>query len=238
LTVNNKYNRHTASLIDIMRPGIRAVRRNWAPFLLIQIIAATLVVAYYHFESVRSVAKSISDAKHAWGELFVIVSGAIAGGVLPQIAKIVTGKVKKIDRFFVADTLYNGFVFAVIAMVVNVFYTVQAEIFGTGIDITTLVKKTIVDMLFFSPFCAAPVGMFLLYARQSQFKIDRVRRAFSFWFYRAYVLPTLPPNWAYWAPVVLCVYALPSDLQFPFAQLAEGAWSLLFVFIAGEAGQG
>jgi len=223
-------------LLDIMQPGIRAVQRNWAPFLLIQAAAAVLVSCYYHFELVRAAAQAVSNVKHEFGELFVIASGAIAGGVVPQIAKIATKQTKRIDRSFWKDTLYTGFVFAVLAMMVDAFYKVQTLLFGTGIDLGTLIKKTSVDMFVVSPALFVPTGMFLFYARQNKFKTNRIGRAFSWSFYRAYAIPTLPLNVAFWTPMVMCVYALPSALQFPFAQLAEGAWSLIFVFIAADAG--
>jgi len=218
-----------------MQPGIRAVKRNWAPFLLIQAVAAITVVCYYHFESFRVAARSVSDAKREWGELFVIVSGAAAGGILPQIAKLATHQTRKIDRKFWEETFYVGFVFATLAVQIDFFYKLQAIVFGTSIDVLTLAKKTSVDMFVVSPLLFVPWGMFLLHAWQNNFRWSAVKRAFTWQFYRAYVVPTMPLNWAFWIPMVLCVYALPTALQFPFAQIAEGAWSLIFVFIAADA---
>ena len=48
------------ALLEIMKPGWLAVKRNWAPFLLIQSFAAALVVSYYHFGPVRLIAHDIS----------------------------------------------------------------------------------------------------------------------------------------------------------------------------------
>lgn len=220
---------------EILRPGLRAVKRNWAPFLLIQAIAAVLVISYYHFDAVRHFARSISELKRDGGILYVVVSGALAGGVFPQVAKIITGKVRRLDKAFWADTFYVGFVFAVLAVMVNTFYQIQTFLFGSNHDIVTLVKKMLLDMLVVSPILFVPTGMYLLHARRVGFRADRLRAALSWSFYRAYVIPTMPANLAFWVPMVLLVYALPTDLQFPFAQLAEAAWSLLFVFIAGEA---
>jgi hypothetical protein len=120
---------------------------------------------------------------------------------------------------------------------VDIFYRYQAVMFGTGIDVATLVKKTSMDMFVVSPIIFVPTGMLLLHLKNSHFRVGSLREALTWKFYRAYVVPTMPYNWAYWIPVVLCVYALPTVLQFPFAQLAEAAWSLLFVFIASEVGE-
>ncbi|MBW7929038.1 MAG: hypothetical protein H3C58_13330, partial [Fimbriimonadaceae bacterium] len=50
------------------------------------------------------------------------------------------------------------------------------------------------------------------------------------------IVPALIPCWAFWIPILICVYSLPANLQFVFALLAEAAWSILFVFIATNGG--
>jgi hypothetical protein len=46
------------------------------------------------------------------------------------------------------------------------------------------------------------------------------------------VIPILIPCWCYWIPLQACIYALPPDLQYPFAMTCVSAWSLVLVFIA------
>lgn len=220
---------------DLLRPGFRAVRRNWAPFLLLQTLAALLVLAYYRLDAVRSAAEILSMAKAAGGVYYVLVSGFLAGGALPQIARVATGRVTQIDRAFWLDTLYSGFVFAMIAVEVDAFYRLQGTIFGHGSDVATLVKKTALDMFVATPIAFNPTGMILLHARKVCFAPRRMREAFTWSFYRDWVIPTFPLNWAFWIPIVMCVYALPANLQFPSAQLSEACWSLFFVFMADEA---
>ena len=219
----------------MLRPGFRAVQRNWAPFLLLQTIAALLVFAYYRVETIRSAAEVLSSAKVAGGQAYVLVSGFVAGGLRPAIARIVTGRVKLQDRAFWGETLYSGFVFAMIALEVDAFYRVQGALFGQGANLGVLLKKTAVDMFVATPIVFNPTGMILLHARKVGFAPRRIREAFSWAFYRDWVIPTFPLNWAFWIPIVMCVYALPANLQFPFAQLSEACWSLFFVFMAAEA---
>jgi hypothetical protein len=220
---------------ELFQPGNRALRRNWAPILLLQILAAALVVSYYRFDGVRLAAKSIGDLKKAGGVPFVLMVGALSGGLIPQSAKAVVGQVHQLNRAFWMDTLYGGFVFAIIALEVNAFYLEQGVIFGTGAGALTLAKKTCFDMFVVSPLIFSPTGMFLFHARKVGFRASRMTEAFSWKFYRNWVIPTLPINWAFWIPIVICVYSLPSDLQLPFSQIAEACWSLVFIFIAKEA---
>jgi hypothetical protein len=224
-----------ARLRELLRPGFQAIRKNWLPMLLIQVIAFLLVFSFYRFESVRAATAWISRAKESGGELFVIVAGACAGGVIPQIAKTITGKAGRIDRLFFEDSAYAALVFAVMAVQVDALYRCQIVFFGAGHDPATLAKKTTLDLFFFSPLLFNPVAMLMMHARQTGFKLSGLRDAFRWSFYSSRVLPTLPINWAFWIPILLCVYSLPSLLQFPFAQLAEACWSLVFLFIAEDA---
>ncbi len=200
-----------------------------------QVCAVILLVAYYRSGSVRSALQGVSEAKASGGVLFVIIAGAVAGGLIPQFAKIATRMVRKPAREFWLDTLYAGFVFAVIGVQVNAFYLFQGELFGTASDAMTLAKKTAVDMFVVSPVIFLPTGIILIHARQVQFDRRQILSAFSWQFYRTRILTALPINWCFWIPILLCLYALPPNLQFPFGQLAEACWSLVFIFLAQDS---
>jgi len=223
------------SLSEVFGPGIRAIRKNWLPMLLIQLVAFLIVFCYFHSEAVRLATESVARAKESGGELFVILAGACAGGVIPQIAKIVTGKAGRLDRLFWEDSAYAALLFAMIGIQVDAFYRCQVVFFGAGQDPVTLAKKTALDMFVAAPIVFNPFAMLMLHFRQVGFKLAGLSKAFSWSFYKTRVLPTLPANWAFWIPILLCVYSLPSLLQFPFAQLAEACWSLVFIFIAQDA---
>ena len=47
------------------------------------------------------------------------------------------------------------------------------------------------------------------------------------------MLPLLLPDWGFWIPMVLVIYAFPLALQFLLFVLALAAWSLILVVIAG-----
>lgn len=226
---------YRTSLVEILRPGFLAVRRNWLPMLILQLLALALVIAYYQFPSVRDAVRIVSSIKESGGVWFALISGAVAGGVLPQIAKIATGRVVGLDSEFWAETAYSAFVFAIIGVEVDTFYRWQTVWFGNGIDGLTLVKKTALDMFVFSPILFVPTGMILFHLRSVKFHRRRIREIFTWPFYKLWVLPLLPFNWAFWIPVVMCVYSLPDTLQFPFSQISEACWSIFFVFMANEA---
>lgn len=221
-------------LRDAVGPGVRAVQRFWAPFVLIQVGAAALVIAYYQLASVREFADAIGQVKNQWGLLFSGLGGFIAGGLIPEVAKAVTGRVKKFDGPWIRNTIFNGFVYLVVAIQVDLFYRFQAYLFGDGVDIGTILIKTVFDQLIFAPLLCMPTGVVLFDWRLAHFRVGPTMAGIHRIWYRDRVLPAVIPGLAFWVPFLFCLYALPSPLQLPFALLGEAAWSLLFIFIATQ----
>lgn len=208
------------------------MRTHWPPFLLIQVAAAALAFAYYGSPGLQAVAAHIMRWKEAGGLPFAFAVGVMAGGVVPEIAKTLTGRLRSFDRAWLSKAAFTGMVYGIVATEVDVFYRGQAVLFGDGRDPLTLAIKTAVDMFLFSPLLCVPTAVLLFRWRKRGYSFRNGGRAFSWRFYRARVLPAMVPCWAFWIPILLCVYAMPTNLQFVFAQMAEAAWSILFVFIA------
>jgi len=216
--------------------SVRAVRAALAPMLLIQAAAALLVFAYFRSDGVRAWADGVGALKLASGLSGAFVAGFLAGGLLPEIAKAVTGRLRSFSRAELVRATWTGVVYGLVAICVDLLYVGQAVWFGHGRDAATLTMKTAVDMLIFSPFVSIPLATYLLGWWQSGFRARFWRRAFTFRFYREEVLGAMPLCWAYWVPILLLTYALPLPIQFPFAILAESAWSIVFVFFVVDRG--
>lgn len=220
-----------------MQPGLRAVRSLWRPMLLIQSLAIVLVVVYYRSPGFQEIASRLQEWKIAGGLLFAFAAGAIAGGIIPAAAKAVTRSCPDTPAKQLKDALWNGLIFGLVGVFVDVFYQFQGQLFGTGTDPLTLAKKTAVDMGLFSPFFAIPFEVATLRWPQVRFRVSELFRVFNWTFYRETVIPALLPCWAFWIPVLFCVYAMPMNLQFCFAILAEAAWSIIVVSVATENDQ-
>jgi len=164
---------------------------------------------------------------------FAFAAGFIAGGVVPEIAKAATRRLRKIDRKWLNQTLFNGLVYGIVAVQVDLFYQLQNFLFGGGRNVATLIIETAVDMFIFAPLLSIPTAVAMFEWRSRRWA--GVGRLFRWEGYVAKVVPALIPAWAFWIPMLFCVYAMPPDLQFCLAILAEAAWSILFVFIATEA---
>lgn len=220
------------SVRQIVAPGIAAVRAHWAPFLLIQVVAAALVVAYYQSPALRAIAEEPAAWKARYGFLFSFVGGFVAGGLVAELAKAATGRIERFDRAWLGLTVFVGTAYGLTGIQVDLLFLVQAKIFGHGTDWQTLLCKMVADMGIFAPFISMPFMISLFEWRAGHYSLRNLVQVWRSGFYRTKVLPTLIPCWSFWIPMVLCTYSLPLKLQLPFALLGEAAWSVLFVFIA------
>ncbi|MBX3096756.1 MAG: hypothetical protein KF812_07835 [Fimbriimonadaceae bacterium] len=225
-----------ADRFAFFRPSIRAVRGALAPMLLIQTAAATLIFAYFNNDSVRTVAAQIGAFKVQSGLLGAFVAGLIGGGIVPEIARVFTGKTKRLDAENLIRIGSTAFTYGVVGIQVDLLYNYQAVWFGQGNDAVTLLQKTAVDMLLFSPLLSIPTATYLLGWWQSSFSRRYWAKALTWKFFRDECLGAMPLCWSYWIPILLLTYALPLPLQFPFAILAESAWSIVFVLLVVDRG--
>src|SRR5205807_2078722 len=142
------------------------------------------------------------------------------------LAKLVTGRAGRVSRSFWTSMLFTGFIYAVVAVEVDYFYRFQASLFGSGNDWPTLLKKDVVDMAIFTPILSIPSAVILFEWRNAGFSWKNLATRLRSDFYRTKIFPALIPCWAFWIPMLLCVYAMPSNLQFPLAQLPEASWAV------------
>ncbi len=213
------------SLAEALRPGIAAVRAHWRPLAVIQLAALVVLIVYYQSPGFRDAAHVLGELKTRVGWPFAFVAGFLAGGVLPEIAQLIAGKPSPIK-----EALFNGMAYGSLGILIDGFYQLQTRWFGSSNDLGTLALKNFVDMGLAAPLVFIPYLIFVFELRKGG--INRARMVLTWSGYRDKVLPALLPNWAFWIPVLFCVYAMPPDLQFSLSTLAEAAWSIVFVFIA------
>ena len=224
-------------LRDLARPGVAAVRANWRPFVLLQLAALAVVVLYYNVDAARRAVDAAGRLRAEWGVAFTMLAAAVAGGLLPEVAKAVTrtgwrpGGRRGELLFLIALFAFNG------ALVDGFYWSLGATV-GEGTDAGTVVVKMLVDMLGFTPAIALPLVMLAFAWRRHGFRIAavtaEVRSAGVGGWYLRRVVPLLLPDWAFWGPMVLLIYAMPGGLQVVMWAGALAAWSLVMVFIGND----
>lgn len=210
-----------------------ALRQFWRPFLLIQSGAVLLALAFRASPGFRSACAAAAAWKAAGGLLFSAVTVAFAGGLLPELAKLIAlGPRSVIGR--AGEIAFNTAFFAVNGVVVDLLYTGEAWLFGSGAGLRVVAAKVAFDQFVFTPSWLAVIVLLFLW-RQRGFSWAATRPALRRGFYRQRVIPLLLPDWLFWIPMVSVIYALPVALQFLMFIPALAAWSLIMVFIADRA---
>lgn len=210
-----------------------ALRHFWRPFLLIQTAAVLLALAFRASPGFRAACATAAGWKASGGLPFAAVTVAVAGGLLPELAKLVALGPRTV-RGRAGEIVFNTAFFAVNGVVVDVLYSGEARLFGGGGDLVTIVKKVAFDQFVFTPSWLAVIVLLFLW-RQRRFSWAATRPALQRGFYRQRVVPLLLPDWLFWIPMVSVIYALPVTLQFLMFIPALAAWSLIMVFIADRA---
>jgi hypothetical protein len=211
--------------------GLRAVRRFWRPFLLIQSAALLLVVAYHGSDAVRAACATAARWKAQGGLPFSALVGAIAGGLLPELAKLVAGRGRAELRGRGGTVAFNVAFFAFDGILIDRLYRFEAVVFGRDARLAVVAAKVAFDQFVFSPLWSVAIAVLFLW-RARRFSFAATAPALGRGFLRARVLPLIVPNWCFWIPMVSIIYALPVALQFLLFVLVLAAWSLIMVFIA------
>jgi hypothetical protein len=221
-------------LREWVRPSFRALARYWKPFVLIQVGALVTVVCYFLIPAFAAVCASLAQWRTAWGVGGAAISGAVAGGILPEVAKLVSRTDPRSPRRLAYDLSFGAAFFAFSAALVHYFYAWQALFWGEGTDIATVAKKVAFDQFVFSVLWATPFGLVMFTLKKHGLSLARALPDLHPGALLRRAGPMLIPLWAFWIPMTSMIYALPGALQFVLFALALGAWSLLVTFIATD----
>ncbi|MCC7229243.1 MAG: hypothetical protein IT203_02550 [Fimbriimonadaceae bacterium] len=207
---------------------MRALRDHIRPFVLIQICVVAAVVAYYRVPDFATFAGSMARAKDQGGLVFSFVSTMFAGMVLPELFKLASNDPR---RYSIRDLAYNGLVFGLNGMIVDLFYRFQGYVFGHETTFQIVAIKVAFDQLFASPFLFNPFFVLMFLYREAKFRGSKFRELLRSTPYSQRLMPVLLVSWAYWIPALCGVYALPANLQFVLFLFVEAAWSLILLHI-------
>ncbi len=212
--------------------GLRAARANLVPALVIQTAVVSVVLAYYFWKPARAWLARLAEFKGEGGYLFSLVSGALAGGLLPELLTVAVFQRWRVRRENLSSLAFGACFWGLMALVVDLFYRAQALLFGSGVDLATVLKKAAVDQFVFTPFITIPLTVVVFEWRYAGFRFSGVPRVLSLDFYMGKVLPAAGSGLGFWLPVVLLVYCLPLPLQFPLFTLALTLWVMIFTWIS------
>jgi hypothetical protein len=212
--------------------GLRAARANLVPALVIQAAVVSVVLAYYFWEPARARLAGLAEFKRESGYLFSLASGVLAGGLLPELLTVAVFQRWRVRRENLGGLAFGACYWGLMALVVDLFYRLQALLFGTGVDLATVLKKAVFDQFVFTPFVTIPLTVVVFEWRHAGYRRAGMPRVLSLDFYTRKVLPSVVSGLGFWLPVVAFIYSLPLPLQFPLFTLALTLWVMIFTWIS------
>ncbi len=210
---------------------VRAVKKMYLPGLFLQIFALLIALSYYFWPATRGVFEVVESLKVQYGVFYAFFATSLFGGVIPFFYIYLTGQIKEQawQQFF----FYTVF-WAFKGVEADMFYTLQAHIFGAGADFVTVVKKTLVDQFVYAAFWVAPTISLAYLWKDRGFNWSSWRKSLD----RELFFHTIPivtiSNWLVWLPAVSVIYFMPSALQVPLFNLVVCYFVLMLAVLNKE----
>ena len=217
--------------------GLRAARANLIPALIVQGIMLALVLGYYLWPPTTQWLNQLAELKQSWGYGYSALSAAVAGGLAPEIMRVLWFQKGRLTTFNVTNLLFTVPFWSCTGMMVDLFYRMQAQWFGAEATFQVVAIKVIVDQFIFNPLIAGPSGAWFYDWKLSGCSLKIISRLFTLKYYREVIVPILFATWGVWIPLVAILYSLPSLLQIPLFGLALAMWVMLFTWISEQRPQ-
>lgn len=217
--------------------GLRAARANMVPALMVQGIMLALVLGYYFYPPTTRWLNQLAELKQSWSYGYSALSAAIAGGVIPEIMRVWWFQKGRLVRANGVNLLFTIPFWGCVGLMVDGFYRMQAEWFGSEVTFQVVATKVVVDQFIYNPIVAGPIGAWFYDWKLSGCSFSNNGRFFRMKYYREVIVPLLFATWGVWIPLVAILYSLPSLLQIPLFGLALAMWVMLYTWISEQRSQ-
>lgn len=192
------------------------IRVNLIPGLVLWIMGVCLVAVYYFGEFSRPWFNQIIILKETYGFAYSAVSTCFFGGLIPYVFMQLTGR----DRL---KGLGSGVIFlgywAIRGIDVDAFYRLQAMVFGTEVDLLTIIAKVLVDQFVYCVVWASPITALFYAWREAGFSLKQWKGNKTCSELFDMILIFTVTTWVVWIPGTAIIYSLPSPLQIPLFNL-------------------
>lgn len=212
--------------------GLRAARANFVPALIVQSIMLGVVLCYYFYPPTTRWLNNLAELKEAWGYGYSALASVIAGGLIPEVMRVLVFQKAKVTAQNCHNLLFTVPFWGVTGMIVDLFYRSQAAWFGTEVTFSVVATKVLVDQFLYNPLFAGPSGAWCYDWKNSGYSFRNLGRFITWKYYREVIVPILFATWAVWIPIVAILYSLPSLLQIPLFALALAMWVMLYTWMS------
>ncbi len=214
--------------------GLRAARANVIPALMVQGVMLALVLGYYFYPPTTEFLNRWAALKESWGYGYSALAAAVAGGVVPEIMRVLWFQKGRVFRSNGLNLLFTIPFWGGVGLMVDGFYRMQAHWFGTEVTFQVVASKVFVDQFIYNPIVAGPIGAWFYDWKLAGCSLKNTCRFFTLNYYRDVIVPILFATWAVWIPLVAILYSLPSLLQIPLFGLALAMWVMLYTWMSEQ----
>ena len=218
--------------------GLRAARANVVPALIVQGIMLALVLGYYFYPPTTRLLDQLAALKGAWGYGYSALAAVIAGGIVPEIMRVLVFQKGRVLRVNFSNLLFTIPFWGLTGMMVDLLYRCQEWWFGSEASLGVVAAKVLVDQFIYNPLIAATTGAWFYDWKISGYSFRNLGRFLTLRYYRAVIVPILFATWGVWIPLVAIIYSLPPLLQIPLFALALAMWVMLFTWISEQRATG
>ena len=209
------------------------MKRNRLPMVVLWAVFVAAVLAYYTLPMVSAALEPLARWQRESGWFAAFLNRVIFCGLIPGVFIVCVKSLrpKHVVAVIAVQTVWSG----ICGVVSDGMFSLNAHLFGTGVDFLTLCVKTAICQFVWTPIFFAPLGAVVYFWMGRDFSAERFRREIPSRFYYGLVLPNLLVNWALWIPVTFAIHMFPTPLQIQLSGLASALFSLMLLAI-GRAG--
>lgn len=201
-------------------------RENLKPGLILQLSGLLIVLLYYFNPWFEAKLAILGEWKTRGGFLYSGTSTALFGGLFPFL--LILGKHRgtpwkktlSLLAFYLLFWFWKG-------MEVDLFYRLQAWLYGDSNHWLVIIKKTVTDQFIYCPIWAVPTMMLFYLWKDTGFRLAETRKKLKADSFRQRYLRVLFSNMVVWVPAVAIIYQLPLVLQIPLFNLVLAFWTLI-----------
>ncbi len=225
LTVTKRGSSHPFSFLFADPDLKRAFKENLIPGLIIPMLSLAVLIAFYTHSATQAFLIDVARLKKEMGFSYSILSTAFFGGMLPYLY-LCLDRTRSRTRPNWKHGLFLVLFWGLAGIEVDLFYFVQALIFGNDNRFWVVFPKVLIDQFIYNPFFIAPVTLLSFYWKNANFSRQALLDLNWKKYIRTRIGPMLYSTWLVWIPTVSIVYCLPLPLQVPLFDFALFFWSL------------
>lgn len=223
------------AVLDSFKKGAHAAKQNLPPAVF-ALVAMFCLSLSYNITMVYDAFEAISRYKLRFGSFFAFFAMGSSIASLNVLLNAVTGKASILSKESLLNFAFLFISFGLMAAAKDQVYDLQAELFGRGHEIVTVLKKVAFDQIVWAMFIACPYQCFIFSWKNNGYSLKKMQLECPTFldFFALKIIPVLVTTWAFWIPMTCIVYSFPTHLQLIVSIFALSLWVCLLNLLTAK----